>query len=99
MKTAIIFLLAGIAVLAFFYVKTPVTFNQSTVDIYVHDTYFIITNLIFFTAIFMSLGTLFSIGGVLGTGCRNRFFLILFIVLLLADILLIWKFYNMLYSK
>jgi heme/copper-type cytochrome/quinol oxidase subunit 1 len=85
MKTALAFLLISILVLLFLWSKTDIFFGRSTVDIHVHDTYFVIDRLQFILFIVLILGTLSSLGGVIGTRFRSKVFLIAFLSFLAAD--------------
>jgi heme/copper-type cytochrome/quinol oxidase subunit 1 len=42
MKTAVIFLAIAILLLVFIYARIDVWFNETTIDLHIHDTYFVI---------------------------------------------------------
>ena len=86
MKTALAFLFISILILLFLLSKTDIFFGKSTVDIHVHDTYFVIDRLQFIFFIVLILGTVSSFGGVIGTRFRSKAFLIAFLIFLAADV-------------
>jgi heme/copper-type cytochrome/quinol oxidase subunit 1 len=88
-KTALIFLFTGILLLTLLYLKSGIFFTKKTVDIHLHDTYYVIAYLHFIILIVLFVGTAFSIGGVFGTRFRNKYFLIPAAVFLFADVVLI----------
>ncbi len=95
MKKALLFLIAAISFLIFLFLKSDIFLRDATVDIHLHDTYFIVTSSIFITITILFLATFFSIGGVIGTRFRNRYFSIPLLVLLIADTYLICKYMSM----
>lgn len=95
MKTALIFLAVAILVLLLFYSGVDIWFTKTTIDIRFHDTYFVISHPHIFLVLLLYLGTFFFLGGIIGTRFRNKIFLTLFIVILAADIIIIWKVYSM----
>ena len=90
MRTALIFLFTGILLLVLLYYRYEVNFSSETIDIHVHDTFFVIDFLTAAAYIFVFLLFLFALGGVIGTGFRNRFFLFLLIACLIVVAYLVW---------
>lgn len=91
MKTAVVFLTIGIILLTIVSFKTNAKFAASTVDIHVHDTVFVVPYFYISILSLLFLGTLFSIGGVIGTKFRGKIFIILFLLCAAACGYIIWK--------
>ena len=94
MKTALIFLVVAILILILLWFRTDVWFTNSSVDIHFHDTYFVTTRFSFVLFVILFLGTLSSLGGVIGTRFGNRAFAILVLIFLLADAYVVWSMYS-----
>jgi len=92
MKTALIFLIVAILILVFLWTRVNVfSFRDATtIDIHVHDTYYVIDRWFVIIMIILFPGTLSSLGGVIGTGVRNKFFLIAFIIFVIADLYIVY---------
>ncbi|HEY6953631.1 MAG TPA: hypothetical protein VI385_00230 [Flavisolibacter sp.] len=95
MKTALVFL-AGAILLLVLVLWNDVHFTNDTVDLHFYDTYFIVANSQVVLVIISFPGTLSSLGGVVGTRFRNKFFLIALMVFLLADAYILWTVYPIL---
>jgi len=89
MKTAFAFLFAGIILLIFLYSKGAIFFTGSTIDIHLHDTYYIIAYFHLIVLVVLFLGTLFAIGGILGTLLRNKYFIWMTFIFFLVDVFFI----------
>jgi hypothetical protein len=87
MKIAFIFLALGLIILWIIWSRVPMMIGTSTIDIHIHDTKVVIgfVHLALFLLLF--LGTLFFVGGVIGTQFKRKGFTIPFVVFLLADII------------
>jgi heme/copper-type cytochrome/quinol oxidase subunit 1 len=90
MKTAVIFLAIAILLLVFIYARIDVWFSETTIDLHIHDTYFVIARWHAIFLIILFLGTLSSLGGVIGTRLQNKFFLIAFILFIAFDLYIVW---------
>jgi hypothetical protein len=98
MKVAIIFLVIGIALLCLFLYSTIVHSNSKSIDLHLFDTYFIIDKLNFIIGVVLFLLTLFSLGGVIGTGFRSKAFLLTFFIAFVLNGLVAWWMYNQFYG-
>ena len=94
MKAALISLTIGIILVLIFVSQTYIRVNKSAIDIYVHDTYFVISYFSFIFLIILFLGTFFSIGGAIGTVFKNKYFTFPLLICILLD-----SFYIMKYIK
>lgn len=94
MKGALIALLIGISLLLFLYLKLDIYRGKTSFDIHLHDTYFQVDYVSAIVLVLISLGTFFSIGGVIGTHLRNKSFWILMVLFLSIDTYFVVKFYK-----
>jgi heme/copper-type cytochrome/quinol oxidase subunit 1 len=99
MKVAISFLIIGIALLTLVLYPGVIRSDSKTVDIHLHDTYFIIDTLHLVIALGLVLLTLFGLGGVIGTGFKNKTFLLTFFIALVLNGLFCWWIYNQFYER
>jgi phosphoglycerol transferase MdoB-like AlkP superfamily enzyme len=94
MKGAVVALFIGFALLVVLYFKINVNSSKATVDIYLHDTFFVLSYASVILFILLFLGTFFSIGGVIGSLFKSRLFWILTILFLSVDIYYFVMFYK-----
>jgi hypothetical protein len=85
MKGALTSLLLAIALLMLLYWKSDVFLTAKTIDIHLHDTYYIVSYKHLAAALFLFLGTFFSLGGLIRTRARSRLFLVLTILFVAVD--------------
>jgi hypothetical protein len=95
MKLAIGFLIIGIIILVLFIKRSDVWVTKKTIDIHIHDTYFVIDKWHLAIAIFFYLLTFFSFGGVIGTKFKSKGFLLTFISTLLIVGYILWWLFNL----
>ena len=98
MKIAVILVVIGIALLGFYLYPAIVHLGSTTVDIHLNDTYFVIDNSHFVIAVALFLLTLFGFGGIMGTGVKNRMFLLIFFIALVLDGIVAWLVYHQFYG-
>jgi hypothetical protein len=94
MKVAVGFLLVGIMLLILMLLKADVRFRDGTVDLHLHDTYFVIHPLHFVVVVLLFSLTLFAIGGVIGTGLKNKAFLLTLLVSFALNGFVVWWFFS-----
>src|SRR5215203_2535479 len=95
MKTALLFLFISIALLVVLFLRTHHSFGKNTIDLHVHDTYYVLSYLTLAIIILLFAGTFFSLGGAIGTSFKNKFFIILLTCFVLADGFVIYKYIRM----
>ncbi|NTS43830.1 hypothetical protein HRG84_23310 [Flavisolibacter sp. BT320] len=85
MKGACIGAGIGTILLFFLYTRLSIYRSKGTIDIHLHDTYFVLgyTAVILFVVLF--LGTFFFLGGLLGARFKSRLFWVLAVVFLAID--------------
>lgn len=98
MKTALIFLVIAILILLLLWSRVDIWFGNSTIDIHIHDTYFVIARWHFILLIILILGSISSLGGVIGTRFQNKAFITFFFIFLAVDAFIAWEVYNLFHS-
>ena len=83
-----------ILLLILFGITVDIWFGNSTIDIHVHDTYFVIAHWSAIIAIILILGTFSSLGGIIGTRFHNKFFLIAFALFIAVDVYIVWSVFS-----
>ncbi|RYZ30911.1 MAG: hypothetical protein EOO10_01065 [Chitinophagaceae bacterium] len=94
MKGALLALLIGIGILTLFALKADVRFFQASVDVHVHDTYFVLDYTFLILSLLVYLGLFFSVGGLVSTGFKGRIYWLLFVVFLLTAAYYFIDFFN-----
>ena len=94
MKGALIALFIGFTMLVLLSFGMNLRSSNGTFDIHVHDTFFVLSYAGGVVFSLLVLGTFFSVGGMLGTFFRDRFFLISALVFLSVDTYYIVYFYK-----
>lgn len=94
MKGAFIALMIALAILILFLVASKIYSTQGTVDIQFHDTYFVLSHASVLVFILLFLGTLFSIGGIIGTHFKSTVFWVLLVAFICVDIYFIHPFFK-----
>jgi branched-subunit amino acid ABC-type transport system permease component len=75
MKGALISLVIGIVLLLLIYFRLDVYYRtRSGIDIYFHDTYFIVSYASVVSFVLLILGLFFSAGGIIGTRFKSKLF-------------------------
>jgi hypothetical protein len=91
MKTALIFLAIAVLLLVLVYSRIDIWFSESTIDIHIHDTYFVIARWHSIPLVILLLGTISSLRGAIGTKFQNKFFLIALILFIVVDLYVVWS--------
>src|SRR5438067_2640651 len=87
MKTALISLAFAFCLLIFFFTRVNIYSSsiKDTIDIYFHDTIYVIAKFDFYLFLFLFISTFSFIGGAIETRFKNRRFLIGMVILLVID--------------
>lgn len=91
MKGALIALSIGIVLLIFLFSETA-SYSSGTIDMHLHDTYFVLSYAAVIGFVILFLGTCFSIGGIFGSHAKSKLYLVLLALFLSVDIYYIVKF-------
>ena len=94
MKGALIALLIGTGLLVLIEWNADVRFFTTSVDVHVHDTYFVLDYIFFFLSLLVYLGIFFSVGGLISTGFRGKIYWLLLALFLLAATYYFIDFFN-----
>jgi hypothetical protein len=94
MKGAWIALLIALGLLIFLGFTSKVYNTSGTLDIQLHDTFFVLSYTTVIIFIILFLGTFFSIGGIIGTHFKSNLFWVLIILFLSIDIYLLVPFFK-----
>ena len=89
MKGAIICLALGLCIFLVLFGREHIFSGKDTIDIHLHDTFYVIAKWHFYLFLFLFLSTISFIGGVIETRFKNKGFLIGMLILLAIDIYLI----------
>ena len=91
MRSALISLVLIVALITYYIVKYNVNIWGSTLDIHVHDTYYVVAHFQFM--LLSIIATFFFLGGATGTKFRNRYFLYPLLLLIAFDLYWIIMFF------
>lgn len=94
MKGALIALFIGLALLVLLYFRTTIYSSKGTIDIHLHDTYFVLSNASVIIFILLFLGTFLSVGGIIGSFFKSKLFWVLAVLFLSIDTYYIVTFYK-----
>jgi hypothetical protein len=94
MKGAFIALIIGIVLLVLLYLKVEMRSSNGTIDIHLHDTYFVLSHTSVFIFLLLFLGTFFALGGVIGSHFRSKVFWVLVVLSLSIDTYYVVSFYK-----
>ena len=95
MKGALIALFIGLALLFILYSRLDIYGTKGTIDIHLHDTYFVLSYASVIVFILLFLGTLFSVGGAIATYFKSKLFCLLLVLFLSIDTYYIVTFYKL----
>lgn len=85
MKGALIALIIGIVLLVLLCFRLKIYSQGGTIDIHLHDTYFVLTYFAVVIFLLLFLGTFFAIGGLIGRQFKGRLFWALAVLFLSID--------------
>ena len=85
MKGAWTALFIGVALLTLLYLKIDIYRSKGTIDIHLHDTYFVFSYASVMVFVLLLLGTFFSVGGIIGSCFKSKSFWILALLFLSVD--------------
>jgi hypothetical protein len=94
MKGALIALFISIVVLVLFGLAEDVRFTASSVDVHIHDTYFVLDYPFFVCFLLVYMGTLLSIGGLISTNFKGKVYWMLLVVFILLVSFYTFNFFN-----
>ncbi len=94
MKAALISLFFGFVLLVLLFLKMDVYKSKGTIDVHLHDTYFVLSYASVMVFVLLFLGTFFSVGGIIGTYFKSKLFWILCVLCLSIDTYYFMKFYK-----
>ena len=94
MKGALIGLFLGGILLVLQLYKNVININKESIDVHVHDTYFILSYKSVIIFLLLYLGTFFILGGLIGFHFKSKMFLVSTITILLIDVYYFIKFYK-----
>jgi hypothetical protein len=94
MKGALIALIIGIVLLVLLYFRVEMRSSRGTVDVHLHDTYFVLSYASVFVFLLLFLGTLFAFGGVIGSYFKGKVFWAMLVLFLSIDTYYFVSFYK-----
>ena len=93
MKGALIALSIGIVLLILLFSETA-SYSSGTIDMHLHDTYFVLGYAAVIGFVILFLGTCFSIGGIFGSHAKSKLFFVLLLLFLSGDMYFFLRFFN-----
>src|SRR5215208_1610272 len=94
MKGALVALFIGIVLLVLLCFKMDIYRSKETIDIHLHDTYFVLSYSSVAVFVLLFLGTFFSVGGIIGSRFKGKLFWVLVVLFLSIDTYYIVTFYK-----
>lgn len=97
MKGALIGLFIALALLVLLYFRMNVYSSKGTIDVHVHDTYFVLSYASVIVFVLLFVGTFLAVGGMIGSFFRSKLFWVLTVLFLSIDvycIITIYKSFN-----
>jgi hypothetical protein len=94
MKGALIALLIGIVLLILLYLRIEMRSSRGTIDIHLHDTYFVLSYASVVVFLLLFLGTFFALGGIIGSHFKSKVFWTLVVLFLSIDTYYVVSFYK-----
>lgn len=94
MKGALIALFIGLALLVLLCFRMDIYRSKGTIDIHLHNTYFVLSHASVVVFILLFLGTFFAKGGISGRYFKSKLFRVLVVIFLSIDTYYMVSFYR-----
>ncbi|MGZ8538205.1 MAG: hypothetical protein ACXWV9_08070 [Flavisolibacter sp.] len=86
LKTGLIFTLIPLILLVVFFSKANLYIGQTTMQIEIYDTYYVMSFIYFIGFLILFLGSFFFLGASVGTRFNNKYFFIPLLIFVAIDI-------------